>query len=341
MLDGIIIAAYLIGVLCLGSSIRSKSRADFLLGKCRMRAGPLALSLFVSWFSLISYTAIPGEVLSNGPLLWCGLAAAPVTLCILCGVVIPRLRTRSNLSGYEILDQFELRWLAAGIFILIRLAWMGMIVHLASTLVLHPLVPAVGPIWWQAILVGVTVAYALSGFRAVVWADVAQAGIMVAGAVWCLAYCRLWWPQTWPETWSTPGMAFDPYARMSVPTAILGALTMGLVVKTGDQMALQRFLAARSTADARRVMLGGFAADCLLTGLLVLVGFSLLGRYGSDLGDRTFLQFLSTAPPGCLGLVVAALLAAGMSSLSSGINAIHLSISEDFRVLLCKAGRVE
>jgi Na+/proline symporter len=151
---------------------------------------------------------------------------------------------------------------------------------------------------------------------------------MLTGAIWVLSYCGLHIPSEWPETWVVPSLAIDPYSRLSLATVLLGSLVMGLVVKTGDQMALQRFVAARSTRAAQGVMLGGFACDLLLTGLLVLVGLALLGYSpGAGAGDDVFPRFLASLPRGVFGLMLAALLAAGMSSLSSGINAIHLTLT--------------
>ena len=93
-IDYLIITAYFITILLVGRwhARRNKSADDFLLGGRRMGSLPVGLSLFVSWFSVISYTAIPGEIIQHGPWLWTGMLAAPVVLWFVGWRVIPRMR---------------------------------------------------------------------------------------------------------------------------------------------------------------------------------------------------------------------------------------------------------
>jgi len=92
--DYLIILTYLATILLVGRwhAKRNKTADDFLLGGRRMGSLPVGLSLFVSWFSVISYTAVPGEVIKHGPWLWTGMLAAPVVLWFTGWKVIPKLR---------------------------------------------------------------------------------------------------------------------------------------------------------------------------------------------------------------------------------------------------------
>ncbi len=363
--DWLIVIGYCAALLCVGycQSRRNKTLDDFLLGGRRCRSFPVAASLFVSWFSVISYLTWPGEVIANGPLIFVGLVAAPLVIGFVGWVVVPKLRqtpwerywkapfwkpplrpaweTRHNqpTSAYEILEPIGCRRLGSCLFLAMRVAWMGMITYIIATVVmpslttLYPWATAVG-------LVAVTVAYSLGGYCAVVWTDCLQAVLMFGGAVMIVVVVGMatgegfWTMTVWPAHWAAPSWSCNPCERITVPWAILSAATLGLCVKAGDQMNVQRYLSTPSVPAAQRVLVGSFIMDVALTALLALVGLSLLSYYagGPNDADAFMLQFISEwFPAGIRGLVVAALLAAAMSSLSSGINACVSTVAVDWQ----------
>ncbi len=336
----------------------------YLLADRKMGSLSLGLSMFVSWFSIISYTAWPGEIVAHGPAVLAGILASPLVLWFLGWVVMPRIiggggmarstecggairvdagsRPARRLTAYQLLPFRTVQLAASAIFVSIRLAWMGMIVYIASAVILGPMGRV--PPWTIAVaLVVSTVLYTALGFRMVVYADVVQAVIMLAGAVAVLCTVSNWWPEKWPEHWVTLQWAFDPHQRATLSTAILSGLVMGCVVKSSDQMAVQRFLAAGTVRKARGVLFVGFVVDVILTGLLVCVGLALLSHYGTNVvdSDRLFAHYVTTElSPWLRLMVVTALVVAAMSSLSSGINSVHSTLIADaglvrWRVLVC------
>jgi SSS family solute:Na+ symporter len=110
-----------------------------------------------------------------------------------------------------------------------------------------------------------------------------------------------------------------------------------------DQMAIQRWLSTRNAAAARRSLLTTLAAEALVGLLLGLVGLSVVGYFtkhpelfteNTSLitgADRLFPRFVMVGlPTGMTGVIIAAVLAAAMSSLASGMNSSSLVITEDF-----------
>jgi SSS family solute:Na+ symporter len=355
--DYLIVVSYFLVVIMIGGwyKQRNRTRDDFLLGGRQMRSMPVALSLFVSWFSVISYTAIPGEVAANGPMVYVGLLAAPLGLWFVGWKVIPRIwdmgwipysnatfKAQVCTSAYESISwTFDktIARLASTLFLLMRVSWMAMIVHIASKIIVAPISVVLRPWCVAAVLVGVTVIYSLGGFRAVVVTDCMQAVIMFAGAIVVIVLVGqaegglrgVRWPTEWPTFWPAPSF-ISPWERASLLPAMLGALSLGICVKTGDQMNVQRFLSVPSVSQARRVLLGGFVFDLLLTGLLAFLGFVLLITKGGSDADVVLPRFVGSGlPVGVTGLVVAALLAAAMSSLSSGINACVSTVAVDWK----------
>jgi SSS family solute:Na+ symporter len=108
-------------------------------------------------------------------------------------------------------------------------------------------------------------------------------------------------------------------------------------------MAIQRYLATRNAASARGVLLTALVSNVVICALLAAVGLALLAYYKthSDLlathqnlnadADKLFPNFIKVGlPAGITGLVVAGLLAAAMSSLSSGVSSVCSVITVDF-----------
>ena len=108
-------------------------------------------------------------------------------------------------------------------------------------------------------------------------------------------------------------------------------------------MAIQRYLATKDARAARKVILVSLMSDACVAVFLNILGLALLGFFMSQphlLGDeqmimanadKLFPRFIAIGlPVGVSGLVVAGLLAAAMSSLSSGINSSCSVISVDF-----------
>src|SRR6185295_13404678 len=111
-------------------------------------------------------------------------------------------------------------------------------------------------------------------------------------------------------------------------TAILCAIVFGRVAGyTSDQVMVQRFQTTKSLADSRKAFVINAAGDALWMAGLSFVGLALLAYFNhhplpADLAsDKILPYFMSQAfPPGAVGLVIAAILAASLSSIDSAIN---------------------
>ncbi len=213
--------------------------------------------------------------------------------------------------------------------------------------------------WMILIVGGISLVYTtLGGLRAVVWTDVLQFLIMLIGAVYCLLYVA--WstgstPQDWYVAWkqypyrdATPWWSWDVRQRSTMSFIVLGMTFWMICTHGANQVALQRYFAVRDLAAARRTYLVNAFANLALVGLLATVGYALfyLAWTGQgDLGrgiesnvatvrtaaqDSVFPQFIRLyIPSGMRGLVVAALLAAAMSTIDSGANSIATLVISD------------
>jgi solute:Na+ symporter, SSS family len=103
-----------------------------------------------------------------------------------------------------------------------------------------------------------------------------------------------------------------------------------------DQLIVQRLLATRSLADARTALVGSGVVVILQFLLFLLVGSAIWAAGlapGTLAADEIFPRFIiEHLPIGLAGLVVAGILAAAMSTISSSINALASSMTHDIYV---------
>jgi SSS family solute:Na+ symporter len=268
--------------------------------------------------------------------------------------LIPLIMRQPVTSAYELLEKrlgMGIRKAGASVFLLLRVGWMATILYATSAVILVPLLQ-VDPSWAPVfcVVIGMlTAIYSSSGgFRAVVTTDAIQAITMVVGAIVTLAVIsyRLggvggWWPSSWPTHWQQPSWGFDPSVRVSFGVLLLSTTLWYVCTNGSDQMSIQRFLSTRDAKAARRTLLVAQIADATMALLLALTGVAILGFYQAtstvDLaavqaqGDKYFPTFImNEMPAGLAGLVVAAILAAALSSLASGLNSCCAVLERDF-----------
>lgn len=358
-LDWLVLLGY--GLLLMGIgyfySRRQKSSEEYFVGSRSVAPFLAGISLYATMFSTLSYIGFPGELIQNGPILLCiNLAAFPVVYFVVGYGIIPLLMKLPVTSAYELLETRlgrPIRLLGSGIFVLTRLVWMAVMLYMTSLVLVT--VMSWDPQWITpiSIVTGVlTTFYTLTGgLRAVLVSDVVQFFVLLAGAVFTLIYITVlmggagaWWPTQWAEHWAPqPIFSLDPAVRVTVVGTFIGALIWWVCTSASDQMAIQRYLSTRDVASGRRALLHNVIGGAVVTSILILLGLALLGFYQQNgslfpatlslktKADTLFPYFVSHfLPAGIPGLVMAGLLAAAMSSLSSGINSSITVISKDF-----------
>lgn len=356
-IDWAVLVVYAAGMLLIGwyFSRRTTSAEDYLLGGRKMNPLGLGLSLFATMLSAVTYLALPGEVIQHGPIFILGkIAAYPFVAIVVGWLLIPYIMQLRVSSAYEILEKrlgLSVRMLGSVFFLALRLMWMSVVVFAASDKVLVPLLGLSGHAWATptlcAVLGTITVIYtSMGGLRAVVLSDIIQSYILFGGVILALIIVTVhfggfgWWPRSWPEHWAEPHWIWPPGQRTTFLGALIATFTWFVCTNGSDQMAIQRYLAGRDIATARRTLIASLTASALAGALLSVVGLALMAYFfhlstapAAVLAepDRLFPRFIARdLPVGVSGLVIAGLLAAAMSSLSSGVNASCSVITVDF-----------
>ncbi len=203
----------------------------------------------------------------------------------------------------------------------------------------------------------------LGGMTAVIWTDVIQLVIYLIGALiaaWILLD-RI--PGGWAEVMET-GSAAGKFVWFDFTTdltksytfwsGVLGGAFLTTATHGTDQLMVQRYLCSKSTSQARIALLtsGGVIFFQFMLFLFIgamlyvyytghapaeMASFTINGRLQTD---RIFPHFIVThLPAGVVGLVIAAIFAAAMSTLSSSLNSSAATAVGDFYLPLTKGGK--
>ena len=190
----------------------------------------------------------------------------------------------------------------------------------------------------------------LGGLRAVVVTDCFQSVLLLGGALLVLVIITVeldgfaWFPTEWQSNWDVqPLFSTDPATRVTVVGSLLSLLVWHVSTAGGDQTSVQRFMATKDVQAARRAYAFHLTALAVVTITLAVVGFALLGYFETypdrlpdawslaENADDIFPYFIAhQLPVGVAGVVVAAMFAAAMSSIDSGVNLISSVVLTDF-----------
>jgi SSS family transporter len=355
LVDWIIIAAYLAAMAGVGIffSRRQSTLSQYLLADQRMGWLPIGLSLMAALNSGMDYLMQPSSTIRYGLVLVAGIASWLALYPWVARVAFPFFQRLNNFTVYEYLEarfNVAVRTLAAVIFLLWRLGWMATAMYVPS-LAINAATGGAVDLNTMTVIVGVLVtSYTmLGGIEAVIWNDVIQFCIMFGGLAATVGI--VWWsvPGGLPEIWSASAAAgkmaiwtplADPAAIGLIDQivsffhqpmhviALLVALIVGRMAQyTSDQVMVQRLQSTRSLGEARQAFVVNAAGDALWMIGLSFVGFALFAYFQhhtlpSEMQtDKLVPYFMSVAfPAGAVGLVVAAIMAASLSSIDSAIN---------------------
>ena len=359
VLDHLVLVAYLLGMMWLGWRLSRNQKTDeeYFLGGRRLPWFVVGVSLIATLLSSVAYLGVPGIVWRFGfDSILGSLVAISIDLFVVLLVAIPFFVRFRFTTAYEYLEHrfnLSVRLLGASLFLLFITVYMGVVVLLSA----RALAVATGlPLVLIISSVGViaTLYTMMGGIRAVVWTDVIQAALLLGGGLFVIGYVA-WTTDSGPADWmrvvnsrgneSFPLVALDPTIPATTFTLVLGACLWTLMSNTGNQMTLQRYFSTVDVRAAKRSFVTGTVVNVVLVILLTTVGASLIYYFtegpetlptdfdltsGKD-RDSIFPFFVADRiPPGFAGGIFAALLAAAMSTIDSGVNSFATVATVDF-----------
>ncbi len=328
---------------------KQKSAEQYFAGSKNIPAWAIGMSIFATLISSVTFLAYPAAAYkSNWILLVQGLMV-PVVLLGFIWFIVPLFRKVIRLSTYEYFERrfgFFTRMYSSIAFILTHFSKMGTVLYLVS-LALSSLTgfPVTGFIISLSIVI--LLLTLLGGIEAVIWMDVIQGFLLIGGGLLCVGIL-LFQSEGGPtymltEAFNMKKIDVGPYNFSFVELTFWVMVVNGAfytLQKYGtDQTIVQRYLTAKSDKDAKRAAYIGVFASVPVWTLFMLIGSLLYVFYNSggavlptDMkADQVFPYFISTQlPVGAVGLVMAALIAAAVSSLDSDMNCMAAIGVEDF-----------
>ena len=355
-LDWIVVALYALGMLGLSAWLgrTMAGEDDYFVGGRRLPWWATGMSTMATQTSAISFISVPAFVAlaPNGGLVWLQYElAVPLAMIATSLLLLPFFRDLELITVYEYLERRfgpGIRRLCSAVFLLSRGLATGVALY-ASALVLTVLLDV--PLWLAIVAMGLfTLTYdVLGGIRAVIWSDVIQLAVLAIGviAATLVALAEV-------GGVAAAASALDPDRLVALrpglgygdePMPFWGFFVGGFFLYVAyygtDQSQAQRELSSAGVEQTQRsLVLNGFlrfpltAAYALLglaVGAVVVEAPEFAAMIPADRPDAMIPAFVETyLPVGLRGLLVAALLAAAMSSLDSALNSLSATTLRDF-----------
>jgi SSS family solute:Na+ symporter len=349
--DLLVLAAYLAGVVLFGLWIGRGQRgaADYMLGSRDLPWAAILVSIVATETSTVTFLSIPGFAWSRD-CTWIQLGIGFLLgRLLVVALLLPHYFAGDYFTAYEVLHHRfgdATSRAASLLFIVTRSLADGLRLFLTAIVVQEmsgiSLASAIG-------LVGLaTILYTFfGGMKAVVWTDVVQFVVYLGGAGVAFALLLHRLPGGFHELVAVGRAtghlrAFDLSFSLTNAYVLLAGLVGGAFLTLGshgaDQLMVQRYLCARSRRDAARALVASGVVVVLQFGFFLLIGVGLFAFYRAfpplhpfDRPDRVFARFIvEELPRGFVGLVLGAVFAAAMSTLSGSLNSSATAAANDF-----------
>jgi SSS family transporter len=359
ILDVIVLLAYLGATTVLGVWLGRDQRTarDYFVADKAIPWWAILFSVVATETSALTFISIPGVAYLGN------LTFIQVALGYLIGRIVvsytllPRYYEGELVTAYSLLEKrfgIGTRRFASVTFMVTRA--FGDSVRVFATaipiaLILGPQVPReyVGPV--SILLLGVfTIIYTYhGGMRAVVWTDVVQTTVYLLGALAAAWLIGRGVPGGWGGIIAGAGAEgklriFDLSLGLDKPytlaAGLIGGAFLSMASHGADQLIVQRLLAAPSVKGARKALIGSGVAVIFQFLLFLMIGVGLYAYYRARefaSPDAIFPSFIvDVMPPGLTGLVVAAILAAAMSTVSGSLNSLSAATTHDIYLPVTK-----
>lgn len=353
-LDVVVLIVYIVGVTALGTWLGGpqKGARDYFLAGRALPWWAICFSVVATETSALTFISIPATAYTSN--FWFLQLAGGYLIgrVAISWLLLPRYFSGELVTAYQLLERrFGLgaRRFTSVIFLITR-AFADSVRVFAAAI---PIALITGLPYWQSIVLAgvVTVIYTYyGGLRAVIWIDVVQMGLYVFGGFTALYVLMQLVPGGWGEIMDT-ARAADKLRVIHLDggfasgrwliTGLVGGAFLSMASHGVDHLIVQRLLASGSLQSARKALIGSGIVVFAQFALFLTVGLGLYAYYGGrtfDVPDEIFPLFIVEGlPPGLSGLIVAGILAAMMSTVSSSLNSLASSTTHDLYAPLAGA----
>lgn len=356
-LDLAIIGLYLLSMIGVGIyfSRKNKSSEQFTTASGQIPGWALGLSFYATFLSAITFLGDPGKSFGSNWNPFVFSLSIPLAAIVATKLFVPFYRNGEAISAYSHLEERFGAWArtyAMVCFIMTQLARMGTIFYgLALTINALTGIQMEGIILVSGLVI---ICYTvLGGMEAVIWTEVIQAILKTLGALLILAIItnQIGFSHVIEIGQRDEKFSLGSFAPDLTTSSFWVILSYGFFINLTnfgiDQNYIQRYHTARNTQDAAKSIWLCVIYYVPVSFLFFFIGTALYAYYdinpalilelkqqvaleknlslealkATDYADRVLPFFMKTQiPKGLLGILLAALLSAGMSTMSSGMN---------------------
>lgn len=353
--DLLVLALYLLAVTAFGliAAGRQRNADDYFLGARALPWPAIAFSTVATETSALTVISVPATAYTGDLWMMQLVLGYVIGRLLVAALILPIHFRRGATTTYAFLEErfgLTARRFASAIFLVTRALADSVRVFAASI----PVALLSGLPYWQSILITgvVTLIYTYyGGLRAVVWVDVVQLTLYLLGGAlavallggsveggWTTIAERL--PAAKTQLLHLSG-GFDD-ARWWL-TGLVGGAFLSMASHGTDHLIVQRLMAAHDLTAARKALITDALLVVLQFALFLAIGAGLFIHFGGRefaTPDEVFPTFvIEQFPAGLAGLMIAGIIAAAMSTLSSSLNALASSTTLDLYAPL--SGRSE
>ena len=365
LLDALVLIAYLAGVTALGMYFgrKQKNATDYFVASHTIPWWALMLSIVATETSALTFISTPGlaygSIPGTGDLGFLQIVAGYIIgRVVVATVLLPRYFRGKMVTAYALLEQrfgIGARRFTSIVFMVTR--GLADSVRVFATaipiaLIISPTVQNKAFVMPTAILIlgALTVLYTYrGGMKAVVWTELLQASVYLLGALSAIVILGSAVNGGWSAIFSQAAAAgklriVDPYVGLdrahTIWAGLIGGAFLAMASHGTDQLIVQRLLSAKNLRDGQKAIIGSGLVVFVQFSLFLIIGLGLWAFYQGrafPLTDQIFPTFIiDRMPPGLVGLIIAAVVAATMSTHSGAINSLAAATTHDIYLPLTK-----
>jgi SSS family solute:Na+ symporter len=362
-IDLAIIVAYLISITIFGAHFRKRQRnlRDYFLGGRELPWWAITLSIVSAETSILTIISTPGIAFASNMNFLQLIFGYLVARVVVSFVLIPKYFAGEIFTAYQFIERRfgrVLKVFTAGLFLSTRALAEG--VRVFAIAIVFEIIFKTGILPAVVIITVLTLVYTFEGgFTAVIWTDVTQLTIYLSGSVVALILALQWVPGGWAtvnhlaQVYGGKLQVFDFRFNFHEPYLFLSGLIGGTFLTSAshgtDQLIVQRLLAARTKRQSQAALLSSGVVILFQFALFLVIGVVLFVYYHAyppakpfERPDQVYPFFVvHSLPTGLSGLLIAAIVAAGMANLSAALNSLSSSSVMDFYRPLIQPGRDE
>src|SRR5688572_25496844 len=327
---------------------KKRTSDEFFRGGQRIPWWAAGISIYATMLSSITYMAIPAKAYATDWAYFFSALAIVALAPVVTRIYLPFFRQLDVTSAYEYLERrFNLatRWFGSASFLVLQLGRTAIVLYLPSLALATVTQFDVTTCIIAMGVISILMTF-LGGVEAVVWTDVAQTVILLAGAALSLFFIL-------GRADLTVGVMIDravaeqkffgnvawtwDWTAATVTVIFVGSFLSNLIPYTASQDVVQRYLTTKDEKQAARAIMVNAALTVPSSILFFAVGTALFVFYRSlparldphVATDAIFPLFMvRELPVGVAGLVVAGIFAAAQPT--SNLNSMATAFVTDF-----------